>query len=158
MDEIQFIFQVSELDEQILVPQIKAAMQLRMKLQQESLPKLLRKAAEKRTTPEACEAAAREFIKGHVESLKEQGNVQICFSDEEMITVMGDLEDLDQEAITYDEMGSVYETEDIFFVLYHQNRGMPLQKKDLDLEMGSVDEFRAFLQQKGRRIINVTAE
>ncbi len=158
MDEILFIFQVTELDEQTLVPQIKAAMMLRAQRQQEALPKLLRKAAEKRNTPEAIEAAAQEFFKGHIESMKEQGGVQICFSEEEMITVMGDLEDLEQEAITYDEMGSVYETQDMFFILYHQNRGIPLQKKDLDQELGTVEELRAFLKQKVGKVIDVTAE
>ncbi len=156
MDEIEFIFQVSEMDEEALVSQIKAAMELRLQKQQESLPKLLRKAAQKRNNASTFESAAREFLKGHKESLAEQGDVQFCFSGEEMITVMGDLEDLEQEAITYGEIGTVYETRDLFFVLYHQNRGIPLQKKDLDTEMGSVDEFRAFLQRKGCHIVDAT--
>lgn len=143
MDEIEFIFQVSELDIEALIPQVGAALEKRLQSRQEILPKLFRKAANKKTADGRFEKAAREFLEGHAESIQEQ-DVQICFSGEEMITVMGDLEDLDQEAVAFDQVEYFMETKDIFFVIY-QGRGVVLQKKDLDPEMGTLEEFRAFV-------------
>ena len=85
--------------------------------------------------------AAREFLVGHKENLGEQEH-QVCFSDEEMIIVTGAVEDLDQEAVTYDEVEFAMETEDIF-LLVHGGRGVMLQKKDITL--GSADEFRDYM-------------
>ena len=90
---------------------------------------------------EKYDKAAREFLAGHKENL-EGGEVQICFSDEEMIIVNGAIEDLDQEAVTYDEVEFAMETEDIF-LLVHGGRGVMLQKKDITL--GTAAEFRDYI-------------
>lgn len=156
MDEIEFIFQVSELDIEALLPQVSAALEKRLQINQEALPKLLKKAVNRKATSDRYEKAAREFLEGHAESLKEK-EVQICFSNEEMITVMGDLEDLDQDAVTFDEIQLVMEEKDIFFVIYG-GRGVVLQKKDLDEELGTLDEFREFVNRNIKRIIDLTAE
>lgn len=156
MDQIEFIFQVSSFDIEALVPQISAALERRMQINQESLPKLLKKAVNRKMSGERFEQAAREFLESHTESLKEKG-AQICFSTEEMITVMGELEDLDQEAVPFDEIQLVMEAKDIFFVVYG-GRGVLLQKKDLDEEMGTLDEFREFVNENIKKIIDLTAE
>ena len=90
---------------------------------------------------EKFDKAAKEFLDGHKENFDDVEN-QICFSDEEMIIVTGAVEDLDQEAVTYDEVEFAMETEDIF-LLVHGGRGVMLQKKDITL--GSADEFRDYM-------------
>lgn len=90
---------------------------------------------------EKFDKAAKEFLDGHKENLGEEEH-QVCFSDEEMIIVTGAIEDLDQEAVTYDEVEFAMETEDIF-LLVHGGHGVMLQKKDITL--GSVEEFRDYL-------------
>lgn len=90
---------------------------------------------------EKFDKAAKEFLEGHKENLDGVEN-QVCFSDEEMIIVTGAIEDLEQEAITYDEVEFAMETEDIF-LLVHGGRGVMLQKKDISL--GTVEEFRDYL-------------
>ena len=85
--------------------------------------------------------AAKEFLDGHKENLDGVEN-QVCFSDEEMIIVTGAIEDLEQEAVTYDEVEFAMETEDIF-LLVHGGRGVMLQKKDITL--GTAEEFRDYL-------------
>ena len=90
---------------------------------------------------EKYDKAAKEFLDSHKENLDGVEN-QVCFSDEEMIIVTGALEDLDQEAVAYDDVEFAMETEDIF-LLVHDGRGVMLQKKDITL--GSVEEFRDYL-------------
>ena len=90
---------------------------------------------------EKFDKAAKEFLDGHKENFDDVEN-QICFSDEEMIIVTGALEDLDQEAVTYDEVEFAMETEDIF-LLVHGGHGVMLQKKDITL--GTAEEFREHL-------------
>ena len=90
---------------------------------------------------EKYDKAAKEFLDGHKQNL-DGGEVQVCFSDEEMIIVNGAIEDLDQEAVTYDEVEFAMETEDIF-LLVHGGRGVMLQKKDITL--GTTEEFRDYL-------------
>ena len=90
---------------------------------------------------ERFDNAAREFLDSHKES-REGKELQICFSDEEMVIVTGAVEDLDQEAVAYDEIQFAMECEDIF-LLVHGTRGVMLQKKEITL--GGVDEFRDFL-------------
>ena len=90
---------------------------------------------------EKFDKAAKEFLDGHKENLGDVEN-QVCFSDEEMIIVTGAIEDLEQEAVTYDEVEFAMETEDIF-LLVHGGRGVMLQKKDISL--GTVEEFRDYL-------------
>ncbi len=147
MEEIEFIFQVSELDAESLLPQISAALKKRLEVRQDALPKLFKRAVknQKKKEEDRYDKAAREFLEGHIESLKEQ-DVQVCFSGEEMITVMGDLDELDQDAVAFDQIEFVMEAKDIFFVIY-QNRGVVLQKKDLDEELGTLDEFREFVNE-----------
>lgn len=155
MEEIEFIFQVSELDAEALLPQVSAALKRRLELRQEALPRFLKRAAKNQNKKEdRYDKAAGEFLEGHIDSLKEQ-DVQICFSGEEMITVMGDLEDLEQDAVTFDQIELVMELQDIFFVIY-QGRGVVLQKKDLDQELGTLDEFRAFVNRNIVKIIDLT--
>lgn len=93
------------------------------------------------TNTEKFDKAAKEFLDGHKENLDDVEN-QVCFSDEEMIIVTGAIEDLEQEAITYDEVEFAMETEDIF-LLVHGSRGVMLQKKDITL--GTTEEFRDHL-------------
>lgn len=157
MEQIEFIFQSSAFDVEALVPQVSRALEKRLQLnQQQMLPKLFQRSsdAKKKKMEDRCDKAAREFLEGHAEGLKEK-EVQICFSDEEMITVMGALEDLDQDAVSFDAIQFVMETDDIFFVIY-QSRGVVLQKKDLTL--GSVDEFRAFASEQIRPVISLIEE
>lgn len=90
---------------------------------------------------EKFDKAAKEFLEGHKDNLDGVEN-QVCFSDEEMIIVTGAIEDLEQEAITYDEVEFAMETEDIF-LLVHGGRGVMLQKKDITL--GTAEEFRDYL-------------
>lgn len=90
---------------------------------------------------EKFDKAAKEFLDGHKENLDDVEN-QVCFSDEEMIIVTGALEDLEQEAVPYDEVEFAMETEDIF-LLVHGGRGVMLQKKDITL--GTAEEFRDYL-------------
>lgn len=90
---------------------------------------------------EKFDKAAKEFLDGHKENLDDVEN-QICFSDEEMIIVTGAIEDLEQEAVPYDEVEFAMETEDIF-LLVHGGRGVMLQKKDITL--GTAEEFREHL-------------
>lgn len=156
MGEIEFIFQVSGFDEDTLLPQISKALEKRLQINQEALPKFLRKAVNRKMGNDRFENAAREFFESHAESFREK-EAQICFSTEEMITVMGDLEDLDQDAVTFDEIQFVMEEKDIFFVVYG-GRGVLLQKKDLDEELGTLDEFRAFVNQNIKKIIDLTEE
>lgn len=155
MDEIEFIFQVSEFDVETLIPQISKALEKRLQARQEMLPKLFRKVASKKTDSR-YDKAAREFLEGHAESLQEN-DVQVCFSGEEMITVMGDLDELDQDAVTFDQIEFVMEMQDIFFVIY-QGRGVVLQKKDLDEELGTLDEFREFVNENIKPIISLIEE
>lgn len=156
MDEIEFIFQVSEFDEEALLPQITAALERRVQINQEALPKLLRKAVNRKMTEKRFEDAARDFLKEHSNGLKEK-DAQIFFSDEEMFTVMGALEDLNQEAVALSDIQMIMETQDTFFVIY-SGHGMLLQKKDLDEEMGTVDEFRQFVNDNICRIIDLREE
>ena len=163
MEEIEFIFQTTAFDVEALVPQISRALEKRLQMhQQQMLPKLFQRSggAKKKKKEKEKESrydkAAREFLENHAESLKEK-EVQVCFSDEEMFTVMGALEDLDQDAVTFDAIELVMETEDIFFVVY-EGRGVVLQKKDLDLTMGTVDEFRDFVNENIKPIISLIEE
>lgn len=156
MGEIEFIFQVSGFDEDTLLPQISKALEKRLQINQEALPKFLRKAVNRKMGNDRFENAAREFFESHAESFREK-EAQICFSTEEMITVMGDLEDLDQDAVTFDEIQFVMEEKDIFFVVYG-GRGVLLQKKDLDEELGTLDEFRAFVNENIKPIISLIEE
>lgn len=94
----------------------------------------------RKVNPERYDKAAREFLDGHKENLGDQ-ELQVCFSDEEMVIVTGAVEDLDQEAVAYDAIEFGMETEDIFLFV-HGGRGVMLQKKDITL--GSVEEFREF--------------
>lgn len=96
---------------------------------------------QRKPSTDRFDKAAKEFLDGHKENLGEAEH-QICFSDEEMIIVTGAIEDLDQEAVTYDEVEFAMETEDIF-LLVHGGRGVMLQKKDITL--GTVDEFRGYI-------------
>lgn len=104
--------------------------------------------------PEKFDKAAAEFLRSHIESVAGQ-SVQVCFSDEEMITVMGELEELDQEAIEFAQVEYVIETRDIFLIIYGK-RGSMLQKKDITL--GTVDEFREFLNEKVKPVILIDEE
>lgn len=161
MDEIEFIFQTTAFDVETLVPQISRALEKRLQMhQQQMLPKLFQRSGDgkkkKKEKESRYDKAAREFLEGHAESLKEK-EVQVCFSGEEMITVMGALEDLDQDAVTFDAIELVMETEDVFFVVY-QGRGIVLQKKDLDLTMGTLDEFRDFVNRNIKPIISLIEE
>ena len=90
---------------------------------------------------EKYDKAAKEFLDGHKENLYGAEN-QVCFSDEEMIIVTGALEDLEQEAVTYDDVEFAIETEDIF-LLVHGGHGVMLQKGDITL--GTAEEFRDYL-------------
>ena len=90
---------------------------------------------------EKFDDAAKEFLDEH-KGVVDDKERQICFSDEELVVVTGALEDLEQEAISYDDVEFAMETEDIF-LLVHGGRGILLQKKDITL--GSVDEFRDYL-------------
>lgn len=85
--------------------------------------------------------AAQDFLDEH-KDIADGKERQVCFSDEEMIVVTGALEELDQEAIPYEDVEFAMETEDIF-LLVHGGRGVLLQKKDISL--GAVEEFRAYL-------------
>ena len=96
----------------------------------------------KNTNTERFDKAAKEFLTGHKENIDGQER-QICFSDEEVIIVTGAVEDLDQEAVTYDEVEFAMETEDII-LLVHGGHGILLQKKDITL--GSVEDFRSHMQ------------
>lgn len=157
MEQIEFIFQSSTFDVETLVPQISRALEKRLQLnRQQMLPKLFQRSGDgkKKKQSDRCDKAAREFLEGHAEGLKEK-EVQVCFSTEEMITVMGALEDLDQDAVSFDAIEFVMETGDIFFVIY-RGRGVVLQKKDLTL--GSVDEFRAFASERIRPVISLSQE
>ena len=159
MEEIEFIFQTTAFDVETLVPQISRALEKRLQMrQQQMLPKLFQRAnsAKKKKKEDRYDKAAREFLESHAESLKEK-EVQVCFSGEEMFTVMGALEDLDQDAVTYDAIECIMETEDIFFVVY-QGRGVVLQKKDLDQTMGTLDEFRDFVNENIKPIISLIGE
>ncbi len=157
MEQIEFIFQSSTFDVERFVPQVSRALEKRLQLnQQQMLPKLFQRSgdAKKKKLCDRCDKAAREFLEGHVEGLKEK-EVQICFSDEEMIMVKGALEDLDQDAVSFDAIQYIMETDDIFFVIY-QGHGAMLQKKDLTL--GSVDEFRTFASERIRPVISLSEE
>ena len=90
---------------------------------------------------EKFEKAAQEFLDEH-KGVADDKERQVCFSDEEMIVVTGALEDLDQEAIPYEDVEFAMETEDIF-LLVHGGRGVLLQKSDLTL--GTVEEFRDYI-------------
>lgn len=153
MDEIGFIFQTSTFDVEKLLPQVSRGLEKRMRAHQQSLPKLFRRAAQKRTD-NRYDQAAREFLEGHAEDIKAQ-ELQFCFSDEEMITVKGALEDLDQDAVTYDAVEFVMEGDSFFLVIY-QGRGIILQKKDLTL--GTVEEFRDFANRNIRPILSLEEE
>lgn len=100
----------------------------------------------RKVNPERYDKAAKEFLDGHKENLGDQ-ELQICFSDEEMVIVTGAVEDLDQEAVTYGDIEFGMETEDIF-LLVHGGHGVMLQKKDITL--GTVDEFREFIKEHVR--------
>ena len=224
MEEIEFIFQVTDLNEEVLVPQISKALEKRTELRsRQTAPKMwnatdklnesnkmteeekkrrrmrkkilgvlfmilgvilfvpglvkrdgnmmalivgaiaiivgfnnFRTSGEVKRNSEKFDNAAREFLTGHKESLK-NNKVQICFSGEEMITVMGELDELDQDAVSFDQIEYVMETEDIFFAIY-QGRGIVLQKKDLDQELGTLDEFRVFVNKNVKKIIDLTEE
>lgn len=85
--------------------------------------------------------AAAEFLDEQVKHTGEK-KVQIAFFEEEMVTITGELDELDQDAVAYSDMECALEGPDMFLLTYN-NRGVLLQKKDLT--MGSVEEFRAFL-------------
>ncbi len=87
------------------------------------------------------DSAAKEFLDEH-KGVVEEKERQVCFSDEELVIVTGALEDLEQEAVDYDDVEFAMETEDIF-LLVHSGHGILLQKKDITL--GSVEEFRDYL-------------
>lgn len=91
---------------------------------------------------EKYDKAAQDFLDEH-KGVLDGKERQVCFSDEEMIVVTGALEDLDQEAIPYDDVEFAMETEDIF-LLVHGGRGVLLQKKDFTL--GTTEEFRDYLK------------
>lgn len=224
MEEIEFIFQVTDLDTEVLMPQVSKALEKRLEMKsRQAAPKMwnatdklnesnkmteeerkrrrvqkkilgvifmilgvllfvpglvkrdgnkmlmivgavaiivgfnnFRTSGEVKKNPEKFDNAAREFLTGHKESLK-NSKVQICFSGEEMITVMGELDDLDQDAVSFEQIEYVMETADIFFVIY-QGRGVVLQKKDLDQELGTLDEFRTFVNQNIKKIVDLTEE
>ena len=90
---------------------------------------------------EKYDKAAREFMDEHKQTLK-NSELQVCFSDEEMVVVTGAIEDLKQEAVAYDDVEFAMETEDIF-LLVHGGRGVMLQKENITL--GSVEEFRDYI-------------
>ena len=90
---------------------------------------------------EKYDTAAKEFLDEH-KGVVEENERQVCFSDEELVIVTGALEDLEQEAVPYDDVEFAMETEDIF-LLVHSGHGVLLQKKDMTL--GSVEEFRDHL-------------
>ncbi len=91
---------------------------------------------------EKYDKAAQDFLDEH-KGVLDGKERQVCFSDEEMIVVTGALEDLDQEAIPYEDVEFAMETEDIF-LLVHGGRGVLLQKKDFTL--GTTEEFREYLK------------
>lgn len=103
---------------------------------------------------ERFDKAAREFLDGHKDNLDGK-ELQVCFSDEEMVIVTGAVEDLDQEAVAYDEIEFAMECEDIF-LLVHSTRGVMLQKKDVTL--GNIEEFREFLVKHVPTFIPVESE
>lgn len=156
MDEIGFIFQTSAFDVETLVPQVSRGLEKRMQVRQQALPKLFQRSgsAKKKKKDDRYDKAAREFLKGHAEDIKAQ-ELQFCFSDEEMIMVKGALEDLDQDAVTFDAVEFVMEGDSFFLVIY-QGRGVILQKKDLTL--GSVDEFRTFVSEQIGPVISLEEE
>lgn len=222
VEEIGFIFQVSDLDTEVLMPQVSKALEKRLELNsRQTMPKMWKTTDKLNQTNKATEEelkrrrtrkkiwglilmvlgvivfvpgivepegntllmvvgaiviivgffnfrisgsitqntdkfdkAAREFLAGHEESIKNQ-DVQICFSDEEMVTVTGELEELDQDAVVYNQVEFVIETKDVFLVI-HENRGVVLQKKDITL--GTIDEFREFVNERIKPIIDLTEE
>ncbi len=87
------------------------------------------------------DSAAKEFLDEH-KGVVEENERQVCFSDEELVIVTGALEDLEQDAVPYDDVEFAMETEDIF-LLVHNGHGVLLQKKDMTL--GSAEEFRDYL-------------
>lgn len=85
--------------------------------------------------------AASEFLDEQVKHTQDK-KIQIAFFEEEMVTITGELEELDQDAVPYSDVECALEGADMFLLTYN-NRGVLLQKKDLT--MGSVDEFREFI-------------
>lgn len=106
--------------------------------------------------PEKFNKAAQEFLDSREESVQGQ-KVQVCFSGEEMITVMGELDELDQEAVAFDQIEMVLETKDVFLVIYDR-RGVILQKKELDPDMGSAEDFRDFIKAHIKTFVPVPEE
>lgn len=172
MDQIEFIFQTNEYDVEKLMPQVRWALEKRMKLKWEKLSPVVAKRMEKATNSpsrgglfrkkkqeeepvDKFEQAAKEFLSGQEEYLKEKA-VEICFSDEEMIIVAGALEDLDQDAIEFDDIELILETPDTYLIIYDQGRGVLIQKKDITL--GTVEEFRHFVSTKIRPVVSMPEE
>ena len=217
MDEIEFIYQVSEYDAEQMLPHVSKALEKRLKIrQQQMLParaarnlemteaekkkqktqkmirgilllilgalvllvymqkqpdsklmmylgivclvwgafSLLGLRTPKGVSQEKYDAAAREFLEGNLENIKGK-QLQVCFSDEEMVIVTGALEDLDQDPVEYKEIEMVAEGEDFFFMTF-QGRGSILQKKDLTL--GAVDEFRKFIMSHVENVFSLNDE
>lgn len=86
--------------------------------------------------------AAREFLDGQDESTKDK-KLQVAFFDEELAIITGELEDLEQEAVSYADIEVTIETKDAF-LMTHNGRGILLQKKDITV--GDVDDFRDFVK------------
>lgn len=86
--------------------------------------------------------AAREFLDGQAENTKDK-NLQIAFFEEELAIITGELEDLEQEAVSYADVEVTVETKDAF-LMTHNGRGILLQKKDITV--GDVDDFRDFIK------------
>lgn len=212
MDEIQFIYQVSSVDAQAMLPQVSSALEKRLEIRRQQmrprntpdlsamteeqkaaykkqqrikniiwgvifaavglyllipaieqpkgmifqlivgvlaiilgLNKILRGGIIKEEIKDKTkfDQAAREFLDEQVKRSLE-AKTQIVFFDDEMVTITGELEELDQDPVEYAEVEFSMETEDMFLVTFG-NRGVMLQKKDLT--MGSVEEFREFLRQ-----------
>ena len=86
--------------------------------------------------------AAKEFLDGQEETTKDK-KLQIAFFEEELAIITGELEDLEQEAVSYADVEVTVETRDAF-LMTHGGRGILLQKKDITV--GDVDDFRDFIK------------
>lgn len=92
--------------------------------------------------PASCQKEAKEMLSGRRAVDWSKVTVTICFDETGMIVSSG----VKQEVVPYEKMTGIFNTENLWLLVYDNEKGLLLQKKDLI--SGDIEEFLPYLHHR----------
>lgn len=92
--------------------------------------------------PASCQQEARELLSGRRAIDWSKVTVTVCFDETGMTVSTGEK----QEVVSYDKMTGIFETENLWLLVYADEKGLLLQKQDLI--SGDVEGFLPYLHRR----------